>query len=198
MENEKKGNMAADGQAGIGMPEKGKQSGDFLREPLRRKLAPLVLAAGVLLLDQASKWLIVAHIPLRGTGARFFGDLLRIIHVRNPGIAFSLGRDMPDALRGIFFTLLPIIVIVALVMYYFRSKEFTFLQRWAVAGIIGGGIGNLLDRVFRPEGVVDFIDVKFFGIFGLERWPTFNMADSSVVVCGILLAASLFFQRKKP
>jgi signal peptidase II len=167
-------------------------------EDAGRKLLPLALAACVLLLDQASKWLIVARIPLRGVGARFFGDFLRVIHVRNPGIAFSMGRDMPDTLRGIFFTLLPIAVIAALVVYYFRSKEFTLLQRWAVAGIIGGGAGNLLDRVFRPDGVVDFIDVKFFGLFGLERWPTFNIADSSVVVCGLLLAASLFFQRKRP
>jgi signal peptidase II len=177
--------------------ENGKQSGIIPREPLGRKLAPFSLMVCVLLLDQISKWLTVSYIPLRGAGARFFGDLLRIIHVRNPGIAFSMGRDMPDAFRGILFTLLPILVIGILIIYYFRSKDFTFLQRWAVAGIIGGGAGNLIDRIFRPDGVVDFIDVKFFGLFGLERWPTFNIADSAVVVCGVLLAASLFFQRKK-
>ena len=76
-------------------------------------------------------------------------------------------------------------------MYYVRGREITTLQRWAIAGILGGGIGNLLDRLFRPGGVVDFIDVRFFGIFGLRRWPTFNVADSSVVVCGILLVLSL-------
>ena len=57
-------------------------------------------------------------------------------------------------------------------------------------GIVGGGLGNLVDRFFRKEGVVDFIDVKFYGLFGLERWPTFNVADSAVVVCGILLIIS--------
>ena len=60
----------------------------------------------------------------------------------------------------------------------------------SVCGIVGGGIGNLIDRFFRPEGVVDFIDVKFYGLFGMERWPTFNVADSAVVVCGILLIIS--------
>jgi signal peptidase II len=65
-------------------------------------------------------------------------------------------------------------------------------------GIIGGGFGNLIDRFFRPDGVVDFIDVKFYGLFGLERWPTFNVADSAVVVCGSLLFISmLFFSVKK-
>ena len=57
-------------------------------------------------------------------------------------------------------------------------------------GIAGGGFGNLIDRFFRAEGVVDFIDVKFYGLFGMERWPTFNVADSAVVVCGILLIIS--------
>ena len=57
-------------------------------------------------------------------------------------------------------------------------------------GIVGGGLGNLIDRFFRAEGVVDFIDIKFFGLFGLDRWPTFNVADSAVVVCGFMLVIS--------
>ena len=59
-----------------------------------------------------------------------------------------------------------------------------------ICGIVGGGMGNLIDRFFRPAGVVDFIDVRFFGILGMDRWPTFNIADMSVVVCGILLLLS--------
>lgn len=51
-------------------------------------------------------------------------------------------------------------------------------------------MGNLYDRFFRPNGVVDFIDVKFYGIFGFERWPTFNIADMGVLICGILLMVS--------
>ena len=51
-------------------------------------------------------------------------------------------------------------------------------------------MGNLIDRFFRPAGVVDFIDVRFFGILGMDRWPTFNIADMSVVVCGIMLLLS--------
>jgi signal peptidase II len=164
---------------------------------LRQKLVPFSLVFEVIILDQLTKWLISTRIPLRQIGARFFGDLIRVIHVRNLGIAFSMGRDLSGSFRGVLFTLLPVIVITALAVYYFRSKDFTRPQRWAVAGIIGGGTGNLIDRIFRSDGVVDFIDVKFFGIFGLERWPTFNIADSAVVVCGILLAGSLLFQRKK-
>jgi signal peptidase II len=168
----------------------------MLNEKLSRKLIPFLLSLNVILLDQIAKWLTVRYIPLRAVGQRFFGDLIRIIHVRNPGIAFSMGREMSGAFRAVAFTALPVLVLAGLIVYYFKSEEFTALQRWAVAGIIGGGIGNLIDRVFRPDGVVDFIDVKFFGIFGLERWPTFNIADSAVVICGLLLAVSLLFGRK--
>ena len=64
-------------------------------------------------------------------------------------------------------------------------------------GIVGGGFGNLIDRFFRAEGVVDFIDVKFYGLFGMERWPTFNVADSAVVVCGLLLVISFIITSVK-
>ena len=144
----------------------------------------------IIILDQVTKALIVAHIPLGTIGARFFGDFLRIIHVCNPGIAFSIGQGWSLAVRGILFRAVPLIVIVLVLLVYIRNDSFTQLQRWAIAGIAGGGLGNLIDRFFRKEGVVDFVDVKFYGLFGLERWPTFNVADAAVVVCGILLIIS--------
>jgi signal peptidase II len=84
-----------------------------------------------------------------------------------------------------------------LVWYYFYSEEFNTLQRWAIAGILGGGLGNITDRIIRPDGVVDFISVKFYGFLGLERWPTFNIADSSVVICCILFLISIFVDFKE-
>jgi len=60
---------------------------------------------------------------------------------------------------------------------------------------LGGGIGNLIDRIFRSFRVVDFISVKVYGFLGFERWPTFNVADASLVVSGILLAALLLFDK---
>jgi signal peptidase II len=122
---------------------------------------------------------------------------LYIYHVRNKAIAFSLGHNLPDSLRPFLFVFVPIVVLGLLVWYYFRSGEFNAFQRWAVAGIVGGGLGNIIDRIFRPDGVVDFISVKFYGFLGLERWPTFNIADSSVVVCCILFLVSIFVDSKK-
>jgi signal peptidase II len=156
----------------------------------KKKLLPFILTGLVVLVDQITKAIIVALVPIYTVGANIFGDLLRIVHVANTGVAFSLGDSMPLAIRRILFAIIPLIVIILVIVVYFRNDEFNSVQRWSICGIIGGGIGNIIDRFFRAEGVVDFIDVKFFGIFGLERWPTFNVADAAVVVCGIILIVS--------
>jgi signal peptidase II len=161
----------------------------------RKKLIPFILTAAVIAFDQVTKAIIASKWPGDGIFiADVFGnDFLWIIHVRNKAIAFSIGEGLPDLVRAALFVALPLVVIAALVWYYFKSEDFIGIQRWAVAGIVGGGVGNLIDRIFRPDGVVDFISVNFYGILGFSRWPTFNIADSSVVVCGILLFASVLF-----
>jgi len=138
--------------------------------------------------------LIVNTIPIHTIGKSFWGGIIRIIHTRNLAIAFSMGNNLPDGVRYILFTIFPVAILIGLLVYFIKGNDFTNIQRWAVAGILGGGIGNLTDRVFRPLGVVDFVDVKFFGIFGLERWPTFNVADSTVVISGLLLLFSFIFE----
>ena len=161
-----------------------------MEKNIKSKLFPLILTVVVIVLDQITKVLVCCYIPVNTIGTQFLGDFLRIIHVRNPGVAFSFGARWPDAMRRLAFSVIPIIVLAIVFGVYFRNNDFTKLQRWAICGVIGGGFGNIIDRIFRPAGVVDFIDVKFYGLFGLERWPTFNVADSAVVVCGILLVVS--------
>lgn len=160
----------------------------------REHLKPLFLVPLITIIDQISKQIIVLLIePIYTGGAviEVLGDFLRIIHARNPGIAFSLGRDLPDPFRGILFTAVPLVVLIVLLAYYLRTKDLPLLYRYAVAGILGGGAGNLIDRLFRPDGVVDFIDVRFYGLLGMERWPTFNVADACVVMGGILLFVAM-------
>jgi len=166
-------------------------------QPKIKKYIPLILAAVIIIADQITKALIVKNIPMYTIGSSFFGDFLRIVHVNNPGIAFSIGQSWSLTLRSILFRVIPLIVIILVIGVYIRNEEFSMLQRWSISGIIGGGLGNLIDRFFRAEGVIDFIDVKFYGLFGLERWPTFNVADSAVVVCGILLIISFLIVLKK-
>jgi signal peptidase II len=161
-----------------------------------RRLRPLLLSVFLILLDQSVKAVIVRTIPMYTVGASLWGGFLRIIHTRNLAIAFSIGRSLPEQARFVIFIILPLVLLVALVFYFVRTDGFSDLQRWALAAIIGGGFGNMVDRLFRPEGVVDFIDVRFYGLFGLERWPTFNIADSSVVIGGILLAVSFIIEKE--
>ncbi|MCL1993969.1 MAG: signal peptidase II [Spirochaetes bacterium] len=158
----------------------------------KERMQPLILSAVVVLLDQITKIHIASNWPINSFITDVFdNDLLHIIHVRNPAIAFSLGYTLPPNLRFWLFVVFPLLVLVFLLWYYFRTDEFNKAQRWAVAAIVGGGAGNLIDRIFRPDGVVDFISVRFFGILGFERWPTFNVADSSVVVGSILMFVSI-------
>ena len=170
-------------------------------KPAFKKLLPLLLTVFVILTDQLTKALVVKYIPLYSlldehSVIPVFGDIVRLIHVRNKAVAFSIGYSLPPETRRILFSFIPLVIIAVVFVFYFRNDEFTALQRWSICGIIGGGLGNLLDRFFRPDGVVDFIDCCFFGIFGLERWPTFNVADSAVVVCGILFVLSFIVQMK--
>ena len=173
-------------------------------QPKIKKYIPFILTALVIIIDQITKALIVSHIQRYTIGASFFGDFLRIVHVSNPGIAFSIGQGWSVAVRGILFRAVPLVVIILVIGVYIRNEDFTALQRWAIAGVVGGGIGNLIDRFFRAEGVIDFIDVQWFGMANSpvrflrwDRWPTFNVADSAVVVCGILLIISFVLTLKK-
>ncbi|MDR2313633.1 MAG: signal peptidase II [Spirochaetaceae bacterium] len=159
---------------------------------MKKKIWPFCLTVFAVLADQISKAFIVRWPENSRIKDVFGNEFLEIVHVRNTAIAFSLGHNLPEAVKPVLFVLLPLGVLGFLVVYYFKTTDFTLLQRWAVAGILGGGIGNLIDRIFRSAGVVDFISVKMYGILGFYRWPTFNLADSFVVVFGILLFITVF------
>ena len=149
---------------------------------------PLLLVPVLVAADQAVKLIIVRTMRI-GEVIEVWGDFLWLWHVRNKAMAFSLGHWLPDGVKSALFIVLPMIVVAAVLIYYFRSPEVSPFQRWCFAAIVGGGLGNLVDRIARAEGVVDYVSVRFYGLLGLERWPAFNVADSSVVVAGLLLLA---------
>ena len=156
------------------------------------KAIPLLLTLAVVLADQLSKAWIVATIPENSVGFQFLGDFLAIVHVRNTAIAFSMGVGFPTVVKLVGFIFLPIVLLIVVSVLYFSKKvEITRLQRWTLALFLGGGIGNLIDRIFRSFRVVDFISVKVYGFLGFERWPTWNIADASLVISGILIALTI-------
>lgn len=153
---------------------------------------PLSLTCLVFLADQISKAWVVATIPENSIGWMFFGDFLAIVHVRNTAIAFSMGVGLPTLVKLVGFIVLPLLLLVGVcVLYCSRTLEITALQRWSLALFLGGGTGNLIDRIFRSFRVVDFMSVKVYGFLGFERWPTWNIADASLVISAVLLAISV-------
>lgn len=142
------------------------------------KPAILLLTALVILVaDQVSKALVVGSLAL-GERVRVIGDVVQIWHVQNRGAAFSLFQG------GSLLFLLVSIVSIGLVAYFYRTFRTRAWPIHLVLGVIlGGTLGNFIDRL-RQGYVTDWLSV---GIGDL-RWPTFNVADSSIVIgIGILV-----------
>jgi signal peptidase II len=143
----------------------------------------LAVAAVVLGIDSATKALVVAGIE-PGHPVRIVGDVLTFTLVRNSGAAFSMATGMTWLLA-----LVAVAVAVGVIRYGRRLRSV-----WWALGlglVLGGTLGNLIDRFFRSPGplrghVVDFIAVGHW-------WPVFNAADSAIVCGAILLVALTTF-----
>ncbi len=171
----------SDAPDGPGDPQDGAVAapGDTAARRPRTRLL-LLLALVVLLLDLGTKLLVVATVE-RGADIRLLGGALYLTHTRNTGAAFSFAEGFT-----VVFTLIAVAVAVVIV----RTARRLFATGWAVALglVLGGAVGNLVDRVFREPGflrggVVDFISV--FAPDG-EFYPVFNVADSAIVCGGVL------------
>jgi signal peptidase II len=152
------------------------------RRPRTRLL--LALAALVLLLDLGSKLLVVATIA-PGEDVRVLGGLVYLTQERNTGAAFSFAEGFT-----VVFTLIAVVVAVVIV----RTARSLFSTGWAVALglVLGGAVGNLLDRLFRAPGPLRGGVVDFISVFAPDGrvYPIFNLADSAIV-CGGILGAVL-------
>ncbi len=161
--------------------------------------APLITAAIIIVADQITKALVVSHIPEGRIFARFWGDFVWIVHARNTGAAFSIGAGSAPLLRFLFFIAFPLVVLIGVLIYYVQSSSLSPLLRWSMGLILGGGTGNLIDRIFRPTGVVDFLSLNMYGFLGMERFATFNIADSAITIGEILLIIGLIIaELRKP
>lgn len=144
----------------------------------------LLVAALTLLLDQATKALVVRFLSPAQTW-NFSPPLARwvnITYVTNTGAAFGL---FPD--QGFFFIIVALIVVVVILLYTRRIPAGQWLVRLALGLQLGGALGNLLDRL-RYGYVVDFVDLNFWP---LKEWPVFNVADASIVLGVVLLALTI-------
>jgi signal peptidase II len=151
-----------------------------MRPSALRLVVPYGTAVLVLAFDQLIKYLVVRHLAGRPP-VRLIGDFLQFRYATNSGGAFSLLTGAP-----VFFALMAIVVIGGIL---YASRHARGLPIAVALGLLlGGAVGNLLDRLLRGDHplrgeVVDFIKVG--------PWPLFNLADSCIVIGGILLALLL-------
>ena len=145
----------------------------------------------LVILDQYTKLLIVENFRLGETYAVIDG-FFNLTHVRNPGAAFGFGGEFSDVIRYGLFKILPVVACLWLAWLLVKSAKSSSLLSWTYALILGGAIGNLIDR-FRLDYVVDFFDFYY----GRSHFATFNVADSAISVAAGLLIIDYFINSKK-
>jgi len=153
------------------------------------KLAYLVMAGGVFLVDQMTKAWAIRRLRFGGDRT-IIQNFLNFAYAENTGVAFSQLNDHGDA--GRWGLSIVAIVAAVLVLYYFWRVPRTHDRLLgALALLLAGIVGNVTDRI-RLGFVIDFIDVQF----GSWHYPTFNVADAAICVGAGLLILDLFFNKK--
>lgn len=149
----------------------------------------LAISAAVILLDIWTKWLVLKRIDLH-EAIPVIPNFFQLVHVRNTGAAFGIGANASSSIVPLLLNAGAIAVFCVVVVYALRSAVTDRLLQTGLHLILGGAIGNLLDR-FRFGYVVDFLDVYV----GRHHWPAFNVADSAICIGIALLFLDM---RKKP
>ena len=141
----------------------------------------LLLVAAVVGLDQATKWLVDRLMEMHDSRALVDG-LLSLTYVQNRGAAFGVLSDAELPHQSILFSAVGVAALCAIAAYAWRLPAASRLPQTALALIMGGALGNLLDRA-RLGHVVDFVDVYWKS----HHWPAFNVADSAITIGVALL-----------
>ena len=144
-----------------------------------------LFAIAIVVVDQITKLLTVANIALYAD-VPFIPGLLQLTFVQNTGAAFSSFEGQ----QWLFAVVFAVFTGMILYEYFKKPMPFTKLERWCIAAIYGGGLGNMIDRV-RLGYVVDMIETTFI------RFPVFNVADIFITCGCILMMAHLFLFNKE-
>ena len=138
----------------------------------------------IVLADQWTKWIVVENIPLFGR-VEFWPGILSWTYTKNTGAAWS----MLEGQRWLFILIFAVLTVLLLLEYFKFRMPFTTFERWLIAAIYAGGLGNIIDRV-RLGYVVDMIHTDFI------NFPVFNVADC-FITCGCigLMIHLIFFNK---
>ena len=156
------------------------------------KTSYLLISLAVLVLDQLSKNLVESLLSLHQSRPVISG-LLNLTHVRNSGVAFGMFASHGDRVGTLLLTGLGLAALLVVGVYFWRTPREERRLLVSLALILGGAVGNLLDRMVSGE-VTDFIDFYL----GAYHWHTFNAADSAITIGIILMTLDIFWPAKKP
>lgn len=145
-----------------------------------------ILAAFIIAIDQISKWLIITNMTI-GQSIPVIPNIFYITSIRNTGAAWSILEG-----KRVFFYIITVIVAIIVIYYLQKAGRHHPLLGTALGLVLGGSLGNFIDRVFRGR-VVDFLHVYI----GNYSYPIFNIADSSLVIGVILILIYIYLEGKK-
>ena len=154
-----------------------------------KRLHYIFLSAVIIVLDAVTKWLVSANISLHDA-ITVVPNFFSIVHVRNTGAAFGIGANAESQVVPLLLNSGAILVFLIVVAYALRTPLTDRTLQIGLHLILGGAIGNLVDR-FRFGYVVDFLDIYVRD----HHWPAFNVADSAICVGIALLFLDM---RRKP
>lgn len=173
---------------------------------MKKYLPLIVISPLVVILDQITKIWIIYNVALGGR-VQVFPGFFEIVHIKNPGAAFGMLAGWDSGMRNWFFFGIGFVALVALYTLYAKTDEKDRGVQIPLALILGGAVGNLLDRLYLGV-VTDFLlfhwenKVADFSVLGKNfrfalSWPAFNIADSAITCGAIFLVLQILFAKKK-
>lgn len=146
-----------------------------------------------LVIDLSTKLFIHSNLA-RGEQVEIVSGLFNLNHVHNPGAAFGFLSDLPSTMNSIFFLVVTMVAVSFMAIQLRRLHSWKNPAYWAYSLIIGGALGNSVNRAYLGY-VVDFLDLHWNNVY---HFPSFNMADVMICTGGGLLLLRFFEERKMP
>tara|TARA_B100001996_G_scaffold378565_1_gene362927 strand:- start:629 stop:1111 length:483 start_codon:yes stop_codon:yes gene_type:complete len=156
----------------------------------KRNISISIIIALSIFLDQISKILIRNNVD-QYSDIKLIGEYFILTNVENSGAFLGMGSDFSPIIKMIFLLILPVIVLTCIIIYVYRDKEIDKISLIGFSIIIGGGIGNIFDRIMYGS-VTDFLFINLGGIF---KTGIFNIADLAVTT-GMILILLMSFKNK--
>lgn len=152
----------------------------------------VIVSLLVIILDQLTKWMVIDRFGW-GESVSIFEGIFNLTYVRNTGAAFGILAQSHPSFRVPFFLAVPVLALIVILFIYKKLTESQKIMIWALSLVVGGAIGNLIDRA-RLGYVVDFLDFHWKYQY---HFPAFNVADSAICVGVGLLILDLFINEKQ-